>query len=149
LRLVRAPDGWFLKAVIVDGKDVTDLGFEVASGQTTAGIQVVVTQRMASLTGVVTGADGKPVSDSSVVAFAADEAKWGPSTRFIVSGASREDGSFSLRGLPQGEYVVVAVAPLEAGEETDPERLARWRSTGRRITVADGEARSISLMRVR
>jgi hypothetical protein len=145
LRFSSAPDRWWLKSVTLDGKDVTDTGIDVPGGQTVSGIEVVATQRMGSLTGVVVGANGTRVSDSSVVAFAADEAKWGPRTRFVVSGTSREDGTFSLHGLPQGEYVVVAVAPLEAGEEMDPVRLARWRSTGQRTTLADGESRSIAL----
>ena len=62
-----------------------------------------------------------------------------------MSSTSREDGTFSLNGLPPGDYVVVAIAPLEAGEEMDPERLARWRSMGQLMTLADGEARSIAL----
>jgi hypothetical protein len=62
-----------------------------------------------------------------------------------VAGTTDDNGTFSLRGLPAGEYVVIAVPPLEAGDETDPDRLARWRSAGQRITLADGEARSVAL----
>jgi hypothetical protein len=145
LRFSSAPDGWWLKSVTLDGRDVTDIGIDIPGGQTVGGIEVVATQRTGSLTGVVVDVNGTRESDYSVVAFAPDEARWGPRTRFVVSDTSREDGTFSLHGLPPGEYVVVAVAPLEVGEEMDPERLARWRSMGPRITLADGEARSIAL----
>jgi len=145
LRLARAPDGWWLKSVIAEGKDVTDVGVDVGSGQTLEHVQVVVTQRMASLTGTVARSDGTRVSDSSVVAFPPEDSKWGSTSRFIVADTSRDDGTFALRGLPQGEYVVVAVGLLEAGEERDPERLARWRSTGQRVNLAHAETRSMAL----
>jgi hypothetical protein len=139
------PDGWWLKAVTVDGKDVTDSGVEIRSGENVNAVEVIATTRMASLTGPVTERSGARVPGCSVVAFAADEAKWGPRTRFVVAGTTDDNGTFLLRGLPAGEYVVVAVPPLEAGDETDPERLARWRPAGQRVTLADGEARSVAL----
>jgi hypothetical protein len=46
-------------------------------------------------------------------------------------------GAFSLAGVPPGEYAVIAVPALEAGEEGDPDRLAKWLTGARRVTLTD------------
>jgi hypothetical protein len=144
VRLRQGPPGWWLDSVTIGGVDVTDSGFDVAGGEAVA-IEVVATQRMSSLSGTVKDAADKPVSDYSVVAFSPDDAKWGPHTRFVVAAAPAADGTFTVAGLVPGEYVVAAVPPIEAGDETDPERLARWRTIGARVSLGDAESRSMTL----
>jgi hypothetical protein len=144
LRLRNPPVGWWLKSVTVDGVDVTDAGSDFAGGQTIA-VDVVATRRMAALSGVVRDVAGQPVSECSVVAFSPNESKWGPRTRFIAATAADKDGTFAFSGLVPGEYVVVAVPPLDAGEETDPDRLSRWRTSGRRLSLSDVQSPVITL----
>ena len=62
--LIRAdpPPGWHLKSVLHDGRDVTDEPTEFGEA---ARVQVVLTQRAASLTGVVTTASGARLRDRS------------------------------------------------------------------------------------
>jgi hypothetical protein len=144
IRLQNPKAGWWLKSVTVDGTDVTDSGFDFQGGRA-VNVEVVVTQRMASVSGTVRDASGKPAVDYSVVAFAQDDAKWTPHTRFIAASAANLNGAFEITGLPAGDYVVVAVPPIEAGEETDPERLKGWRAVGRTITLANGQASTVGL----
>jgi hypothetical protein len=137
--------GWWLKSVTIDGRDVTDSGYDFASGETVSGIHVAVTRRMASITGTVREKDGKPASDCSVVAFARDDARWGPRTRYVSAATAKDDGTFEIDGLPAGDYMVVAVAPLDQGEELDASRLSSWRALGSPIALGDGETRSTNL----
>jgi hypothetical protein len=144
VRLQNPKAGWWLKSVSIGGVDVTDSGFDFQGGQSVA-VEVIVSQRMAAISGTVRDASGKPTADSSVVAFSTDEAKWGPFTRFTAAGVVNPDGAFRIEGLPTGTYTVVAVPPIEAGDETDPERLKAWRNVGRTVTLADGQTATVAL----
>ena len=46
--------GWFLKSVVVDGKDITDDGYEFKPGQKLTGIEIVLSDRATTLAGTVT-----------------------------------------------------------------------------------------------
>ncbi len=141
--------GWFLKSVAVDGKDITDDGYEFKPGQNLTGIEILLSDRATTLAGTVQDDRERPIGDYTVVAFATDSAKWGYRTRFVRSARPDQNGKFLIKGLPPGAYQVVAVEYLEPGEETDPARLENWRTTGSSVTLDDGEARSIALRLLR
>ena len=143
-RLTQPPAGWWLKSVTIDGKDVTDAGYEFRPGEMVTAT-LVVTRQMGSISGAVKDRAGTTVTDCSVVALANNPELWGPQTRYIVASAPSADGTFTLAGVVPGEYVVVAVPALEDGEETDPERLAAWRASGVRVSVAIGRSASVAL----
>jgi hypothetical protein len=50
-----------------------------------------------------------------------------------------------MESLPAGTYVVVATDDTEPGEERDPDVLTQLRSKGSRITLRDGETRTIDV----
>jgi hypothetical protein len=136
LRLRNAPPGVWLKSVAVNGRESTDEPYDFQPGEAPT-IDVVVSGRMAGVSGSVQDEDGQPGSGCSVVVFATDARRWTPRTRFIAATAPSANGAFSIAGLPPGEYAVIAVPALEAGEEGDPERLSKWLSNSRRVTVTD------------
>ncbi len=151
----RVPDwsqdtsGWFLKSVAVDGKDITDDGYEFKPGQNLTGIEILLSDRVTTLAGTVQDDRERPIGDYTVVAFATDSAKWGYRTRFVRAARPDQNGTFLITGLPPGAYQVVAVEYLEPGDETDPARLENWPTTGASVTLDDGEARSIALRLLR
>jgi Carboxypeptidase regulatory-like domain len=144
-RVNAPPSGWFLKAVMHESTDITDSGLEFKEGQQIGGIEIVLTQRAAEIAGSVQDAQARPVSDYVVVAFAADNTKWGYQTRFIRSTRPNQDGRFSMKGLPPEDYLVIALEYLEAGEESDPEQLEKWKNAATRVSVKDGEQKVLSL----
>ena len=148
-RVNTPPSGWFLKAVTHEGTDITDSGLEFKEGQQIGGIEIVLTQRAAEIAGSVQDAQARPVSDYAVVAFAADNTKWGFQTRFIRAARPNQDGRFSMKGLPAEDYLLVALEYLEAGEESDPEQLEKWKNTATRVSVKDGEQKILSLKLIR
>lgn len=141
--------GWFLKSVAVDGKDITDEGYEFKPGQNLTGIEILLSDRATTLAGTVQDDRERPIGDYTVVAFATDSARWGYRTRFVRAARPDQNGKFLIKGLPPGAYQVVAVEYLEPGEETDPARLENWRTTGTTVTLDEGEARSIALKLLR
>jgi protocatechuate 3,4-dioxygenase beta subunit len=133
---------WFLKSVTIEGKDITDSGYEFKPGQQVAGVEIVLTDRVTVVSGAVQDERGRPISDYAVVAFAADSDKWGPGTRFVRAARPDQDGKFQIKGLPPGSYQVIALEYLENGEEGDPARLEKWKTMGTRVTLEEGEAKS-------
>ena len=61
--------------------------------------------------------------DTTVIVFADEPEKWGPHSRFIESARPDQQGRFTIRSLPPGRYVAIAVGYLEPGEEHDPDVL--------------------------
>jgi hypothetical protein len=144
-RLANPVSDWFLKSVTLDGRDITESGYAFVPGEKVSGIDIVLTQRVTALSGTVQDDRGRPIGDYTVVAFPQDSSKWVYRTRSIRAARPDQDGKFLLKGLPPDEYRVVAVEYIEAGEETDPERLEKWKASGTRLTLAEYEAKSVTL----
>jgi hypothetical protein len=135
------PDEWAVKAILLDGDDVTDAPFDVSNK--TGTVRVVMTDRLTSLSGTVQSNSNS--RDHNVIVFAEDATKW-TSSRFVRTARADADGRFQIRGLPAGErYLAAALDYLEDGEEQDRQLLERLRSRATAVTLGDGEQRSIQL----
>ena len=133
-RLIRVnlPQGWFLKAVMLDGQDVSDTPVDVAPGQTLSGVQIVVTDKASEVNGRVIDGRGQPVTDVTVVMFANDDKRWTFQSRFVRTARPDLDGRFQIRGLPPYEsYLIIPVQGLEDGQAGDPDFLASVRESAR------------------
>ena len=139
------PEGWFLKSVTHDGVDITDSGYDFKPGQQVPGIEILLTRRATTLTGSVQDANGTAIGDYTVVAFAADSAKWGFQTRFVRSARPDQQGRFTIRALPPGDYLVAALEYVETGQEFDPAQLQRWKPLGVPVTLGEGDAKAVTL----
>jgi hypothetical protein len=49
------------------------------------------------------------------------------------------DGSFTIKGLPPGEYFLAAPTDLESGEWNDPVLLDQLAPSSLRVVLRDGE----------
>ena len=49
------------------------------------------------------------------------------------------DGTFFIKGLPPGDYIVDALTDLETGEWNDPALLDQLSKAGVKVTLRDGE----------
>jgi len=145
LRMGGLIPGWGLKAVRVNGIDVTDDGFEVRPNEEINGIEVELTNRQGELSGLVTNGKGETVRDYSVVVFSQDRERWTPGSRYLRTSRPDQDARFKITGLPAGPYYAIAVDSVEPGEATDPEFLERIRSKATRFSVTEGEIKTIDL----
>jgi hypothetical protein len=122
--VVTVPDGWTLKAVMLDGRDVTDEPIDLRGQNAT--VRVVVSDRPSSVSGTAL-LRGAP-ADLDVVVFADAQ------------------GRFQIADLPAGErYVAAALEYLEEGEQDDPQFLERLRSRGTSFSLIEGQQRAIQL----
>jgi hypothetical protein len=149
LRLLRAPRGWGLKQIVIDGVDVTDTPLPFGSkSQSLSDVEVVLTDRITEIAGTVFDDRGRSVADARVVAFAADRDLWYDRSRFAKIAASDANGAFSIRDLPPGAYFVAAVdrrrASEDNGEWLDPDLLDSLTPGAARITLSEGQSISAS-----
>jgi hypothetical protein len=147
-RVIRAPalrDGWWLKAVLRDGEDVTDVPILFDHG-TSVSLTVVLDDEPTRLEGTVSDSSGARVDDYTVIAFSPDKARWGAETRFVHAGRPDHAGRFRLAGLPPGDYLVAAVDYVETGQWLDPAYLASLVRVAVPVTLQAGEAVSLELV---
>jgi hypothetical protein len=137
--------GWILKAVLLDGKDVTDTPLDFGTAYSGKPVQVVLTQRKGEVSGIVQNDRGQPTSDYRVVLFPEDEMQWTPFSRAFAVGGPDQQGRFTIRNLPPARYLAAAVETLEQGDERNPEVLSRLRGAATAFELSEGESRSITL----
>jgi hypothetical protein len=141
-----APPGWYLKAVTIGGVDVTDQAFDFGFGdETFANAEIVLSNAGARIAGSVSDAADKRVTEFVVVAFSTDRANWFRGSRHLKRAATGPNGSFDVDGLPPGEYFIAAADALPPGEWQAPESLDVLAQRATRVTVSEGEARTITL----
>jgi hypothetical protein len=141
------PDsGWYLKAVLFDGVDITDTGMDFTPGRTYEGLQIVFTRKRTDLSGVLTDDRGTPVVDATVIVFPADQQKWTYQSRYIRTMRPDTNGKYNVKGMPPGEdYLMIAVQNLESGQGSDPEFLSRAKDEARPFSMNEGETKSVDI----
>jgi Carboxypeptidase regulatory-like domain len=137
--------GWTIRAVRYRGTDVTDSGIDFKPNEDIADLEIEITNRVTDLSGVVTNSRGTPVKDYSIAVFPQDRDKWTPGSRYLRSGRPDQDGRFKLTSLPPGDYFVIALDYMDASEWTDPEFLERIRTKATRLSISEGETKSVDL----
>jgi hypothetical protein len=151
LRLTQTPDHWMLKAIELNGIDVTDtvLMFGTAE-QSLRGVDVVLTNRVSQLTVIpVREANAKAASDFRVIAFSTDRTRRYLGSRYVAVSPPGRDGTALFQGLPPGEYFVAALdgrVDLSEAERLDLATLLERLAAGAaRVTLTEGEKRSVSV----
>ena len=140
------PDDWMVQSVSLTDRDITDVPLDLpADGSPVSGVRIVLSQKGASVTGVVLDAHGAPLIDSAVTVFAENPALWGDGTRFVKSVRPDQEGHFVVAGLPAGTYLVAPKDFVADGEWADPMFLRTLIPGATRITLAPGTTQELSL----
>jgi hypothetical protein len=143
---------WYVRSVMSGNRDVTIEGLALDGAAPLDDLVVTFTDRTAKLSATVTDASGQPASEFVVVVFPADRSRWpksqhtweqrNRSTR--VEGPGRT-GEASFTSLFAGDYLVVAVSPDDADPSPEREWLEQLESLAQRLTLTEGEARTMAL----
>jgi protocatechuate 3,4-dioxygenase beta subunit len=141
------PDGWYLKAVTINGSDETDQVIDFGVGtSSTVTAELTLSAAGGSIAGRVTTERRAPFAGFRVVVFPQDREKWFERSRFVNVVRASPDGSFRAASLPPGDYYVAATA-IAAGSDDSPtpadfERLI---SRATRATLNEGEDRRVDV----
>ena len=134
----RTPIGpWFLKSVVVHGQDLLDAPFDFQRG--VEDVVIMFTDRVTELVGRVVAPNGDGAADGFVVVFSTNRSTWFPNSRRVAAVRPRDDGTFSIRNLPPGDYYAVAVTDIDTGEWADPTVLEQLSTGAVRLTLAEAE----------
>jgi len=133
---------WTLQSATISGQDALDSFLEVKGNEEISGAVITFSDQQTELTGVVTNTQGQPVSEYSLIVYAADSKYWGPMSRRVRSIRPDSDGQFKITNLPPGEYRIGTVLDPEPGSWYDPAFLQQLEGTAMRITLGEGEKKA-------
>jgi hypothetical protein len=139
------PTGWAVRSVRVNGVDVTDAGVEFKPNEDISGVEVELTNKLTTISGLVTNSRGEASKDYTAIVFAQEKEKWTGNTRYQGSGRPDQDGRFKITGLPPGEYYIIAVDRVEPGQQGDPDFLESVRSRATSLSLNEGETKTVDL----
>jgi len=138
------PSGSAVKAVIYRGRDITNLPTEFQSPSDPHPITIVLTNRVAQLTGHVIASAKRQLM---VMLISADQARWVSRGGLVSTTAVKPDGTFQLASLPPGDYVVAVVPPQAMMEvvQSPTATLERLAKQAERISLGEGDRRTLTL----
>jgi len=125
--------GWTPARVRHQGRDITDTPFDFQSGDV-SGLEVVLTNRVGSVSGTVTSG-GQPAAKTLVVIIGADDTSWTYLTRTMINAMTNDRGMFAWGGLVPGRYLAVpASADMRLADHAS---LLAMRALGVPFTVSE------------
>jgi hypothetical protein len=149
LALVRLPSNWALEEIRAKGNEVTDRILSFGTNDDSLNdVEVVLTDRLAEVSGTVEDARGRPAAGSHVIVAPMERRQWYPGSRFLRHALTEQNGTFRVAGLPAGTYYLVASEGVPThGDDAwqDPEFLESIVTRGATLTLQDGEKQSLQL----
>jgi protocatechuate 3,4-dioxygenase beta subunit len=137
--------GQYLKAVTLNGEDITDTPREFKTGDR---VTLVMTSRVSTLEGTVTDAKGSPVTDASIVVFSEDKTTWRFNSTKIKRSGVDQAGHFRVMGVLPGRYFAIAVPRDRMAISTLNQDTAFFEQLSKEATtlvVGEDEQRQVDL----
>ena len=119
--------------------------FEIKPGQNVDNVTVVLTDRTTELAGTVRDAQNGGSGGVTVIAFSTEAQYWRAQSRRIATSRTGQNGDYRIRGLPAGDYYLVAVDDVEQGEWFDPAYLDSAKDKATRVTLDEGDRKTLDL----
>jgi hypothetical protein len=143
-------NGWYMKEARVQGVDALDAPFDFGlTARDFDGVEIVLSSSVATISGTVVTPAGRPPSKAEVVLFSTNADKWYTRSQAVAHQAASPDGTFRIANLPPGSYYLLAMSNagdlFDATDSADPATLDELRRGATRITVQEGETRTVTL----
>jgi hypothetical protein len=144
-RGVQTPIGpWWVKSVVVDGRELLDAPLELRQSSDNA--VITLADQASDVAGSAKDASGSPVPRGFVVIYSADRAYWFVNSRRVVATVLDSRGHYEVRNLPPGEYRAAIALDLEQGEWFDPDVLQSLQATAVPFTIAGIESKTVDVV---
>jgi hypothetical protein len=142
------PRGWMVKRVSCGGRDLTDAPVDVSELDRTDRLEVLLTDRVTSVSGTVVDAD-TVATDYQVLIFPQDPDRLRRASRALRSAEPDQQSVFKVEALPPGEYFAIALADIDEEARSSPDFHERIRGSSTPFVLRDGEQHSLRLKLVR
>jgi hypothetical protein len=145
MQIGSGPLAWSVKSIRVDNVEVIDSGVELAAGRDLSGVEIVITNRVQVVSGLVTN-DGGQIPQDATVLFFAQNPDLRTTGRFTGQGRPDQNGRYTVRNLPPGDYFAVATDYIDPNRRgNDPGYLEDLSRRATRLTLREGETRALDL----
>jgi hypothetical protein len=151
LRVPARADAFAIKSITIGGEDYTRTPFDPSVVRGLDDVVLTFTDRVTSVHGSVRDERG-PVEAAAVIAFPAERNQW---TRYGFSPARLQStplagtSKYTIRGLPAGAYLLIAVDPSLVTAWQDPAFLDKAAALATRISLDWGAALTVDLQLAR
>jgi Carboxypeptidase regulatory-like domain len=129
------PIPWCVKNVTYRGQDITDTGLQADSGQRLSDVSITVTDQASEVSGTVRDGDGRVVREARVLFVPVPAGLWPLASRRYARAITDTSGHYSVRGLPPGDYKVIAALQLADRDLYRRDILGAVRDQGLAITL--------------
>ena len=136
---------WVVKSITQDGRDITGEVMDLTATPAVSGIVITLTDKVASVAGVVRARDGQPVRNYTVILLPRDSIEPAAASRWIRMARTDANGRFQVQRVLPGRYVAATVEDLEQGQQFAPEFQQLLRRGARELDVSEGQALTLDL----
>ncbi len=143
------PQGWYLQSATMNGKDVLGAPLELTMADVD-GVVITFSDKTTQISGAVHGIPAN--GSATVLVVPANYRGWiadGMSSRRMRQTPAPTTGTYSTSGLPPGDYLIAAVDDNDLTDDPDPAFLESIARVATKITLGDGEKKTLDLTVVR
>lgn len=136
---------WIVKQILWRGKDITDIPVHVESREEIDSVRITLTDVASEITGTVRDGRARPVADALIAVIPVAAQFWTRTSRRFGLTVSDASGKYRLRGLPAGEYRIVASAELDESEVYRGDLVRKLSAQGQPVSLTDHQAVAVDL----
>jgi hypothetical protein len=133
------PRGWWVESAMLNGVDFMESPRAVHSVPAASGLQITLTNETTEVTGVVEGSDTVPISSLAIVLVPADWRDRPVDSQRIRMVTVAEDGTFAVRQVVPGRYILSAVVGMELSDVRHPDTLSQLDNASIQLNIRRGE----------
>jgi protocatechuate 3,4-dioxygenase beta subunit len=141
IRVNAPPPGWTFKGASYQGRDVSETPVDISADLDN--VVITFTDRPTRIEGTVQNAEGQLAAGAMVLLFPVDSAAWrdyGRTSLRVRAVSTSAKGAFSLSAVPDGEYVLVAIADEQTADWQHPDVLRKLAAIGERVQVRGSQS---------
>jgi len=139
---------FYVKSILLNGKDVSRAPLETKDGEEINGVQIVLSRGVGKIKGSVVKADKTPKASAKILFVPTDKSQWQNSGASLFALAN-SSGEFETSGAP-GEYFVVFYTEESFNREEDKNKgrrewLEKETANAAKVTIKAKETEKITL----
>ncbi len=142
LQVINMPESTYFKSVRMGAQEIAGSIIDL-SGGVSGPVEIVISAKGGQISGTVKDAKQEPAAGALVV-LVPDSSRRDQPHLFKQTPAD-QNGSFSLKGVPPGEYTLFSWESIEDGAWQDPGVLLRYEIDGTKVKVAQGGSETVQV----